>query len=68
MAKIKFNFFLKKRLWCSTQVDLDGNHVIGRDVWGHCETSRGNCQDDIEGTVIGRGGSFLVLTAFYISL
>jgi hypothetical protein len=45
-------FCVTQRLWCSTQVDIDGNHVIGRDVWGHCETSERNCPIDIEGRLI----------------
>ncbi len=22
--------------WCSTQVDAQGNHVVGKDEYGHC--------------------------------
>merc|ERR1712168_1214112 len=25
------------KLWCSTMVDGEGNHVIGKDAWGNCD-------------------------------
>ena len=31
------------KLWCSTKVDSNGDHVRGH--WGHCEE---NCQTDIK--------------------
>ncbi len=27
-----------KKLWCSVQVDSEGNHVVGKKRWGHCNT------------------------------
>ena len=27
------------RLWCSTKVDSYGNHIVGKNYWGHCTSN-----------------------------
>ena len=37
------------RSWCSTEVDLNGYHILGRELWGHCGT---DCPVDLDGVPI----------------
>ena len=37
------------RKWCSTEVDLNGYHVLGREFWGHCGNE---CPVDLKGVTI----------------
>ena len=40
-----------QRLWCSTLVDHNSNHIVGKDAWGHCEQP--TCPSDIQGQPVG---------------
>lgn len=37
------------RLWCSTEIDERGFHILGREVWGHCDETGLPCPVDAVG-------------------